>query len=568
MAESKVEIETSSEDMDKYCDACKEVGETNVVAVFFCQTCKQYQCEICNGMHKRIPSLKGHTIDSVNDQVTVNEDFGMHGIDRCENHNELAKFFCKTEDQLCCSNCVLSTHLKCVVVEIDELTGTNDTNMVELQTTIQEGMILASKLMSSSARCSKDLREDQENLIQEIDKIKVNAMQLIDTFKEEFHSETDEAISTMCHTSDSELTKSKHINEDFRRIEAFMNDVAKEGTPAQVFSAITVYTKQVSRFMTSLKQSLSQMFTLNINLDFNEKLIKFVEMTDSIATMSVERIDVFNPMELRTSYVASVDVNELRDENEPFYTGIDFLSDDRVIAVDNKNSTCVVMNGQLSVLGRNKVNKQPYDCCALADSTVAISYGNSRSHDQHISLHIVHKYHTHSVIKTFKTKASYFSLDVLNEDTLVANTIECDQPAKLVTLDEEEKDIDFPFPPKVYALGDSKTTCIPSLDILVLTDKAADKCYLWNVKENTSIVVEDERIKEPRGVCATSSGVIFVCSSATHSIVQISPKGKVLGSFQLATYCPYSVAVSRDDKKLLLFKKCERQMKLQLFKLI
>ena len=217
----------------------------------------------------------------------------MHGIDRCENHNELAKFFCKTEDQLCCSNCVLSTHWKCVVVEIDELTGTNDTNMVELQTTIQEGMILASKLMSSSARCSKDLREDQANLIQEIDQIKVNAMQLIDTFKEEFHSETDEAISTMCHTSDSELTKSKHIDEDFRRIEAFMNDVAKEGTPAQVFSAITVYTKQVSRFMTSLKQILSQMFTLNINLDFNEKLIKFVEMTDSIATMSVERIDVF-----------------------------------------------------------------------------------------------------------------------------------------------------------------------------------------------------------------------------------------------------------------------------------
>jgi len=80
-------------------------------------------------------------------------------------------------------------------------------------------------------------------------------------------------------------------------------------------------------------------------------------MTATIATMSLEKIDVFNPMEL--SLAACVDLTVLGDDSELFYSGIDFHPDDRVVSMDNSNYKWVVMNRQLSVLSRNK--KIPFD---------------------------------------------------------------------------------------------------------------------------------------------------------------------------------------------------------------
>ena len=335
--------------------------------------------------------------------------------------------------------------------------------------------------------------------------------------------------------------------------------MAKDGTPVQVWSAIHFYNKQVSQFVSSLKQSMSQLSKLNINHEFHEQLLQFVEMTDKIATMSVETVDAFTPMEL--SLTTSVNLKATVDAKEPFYSGIDVFADGRIIVVDNYNRKCNIMDCQLSVLSQTQLKIAPLDVAVFTRTNVAIS------HDRAISLYTLNGDNTLSLTRTLQTKASYFSLCALDNDTLVGSTYDCNRPAKRVALTGEEKDFDLPFPIKTYKVEENNTTYIPSLDILVVTDKEAHKCYLWNVKEKTSIVVEDDRMKEPVGVCVTSSGVIYVCSSDNHSIVQISPTGKVLGSFRLTTPWPYSVAMSRDDKQLLVFNSTVEQKKLQLFKL-
>ena len=558
MAEANIEIETSSEDVDKYCEACKEVGETNV-AVIYCKTCIQYQCDMCNGTHKRIAALKGHTVVDVNDQTAGIAAFDMQGIDKCGKHDKKLKFYCKVDDKLCCSKCV-SSHLNCGdVVDIDTFTNLNNDNMEQLRTGLQDHLTKASTVLSTIPRLPTDLRTNQENALQEIDKIKENIMQLFDTFKAEFKSSTDKAIADICQTLDSELTICKQLDENMRRVDTFLNAVAKQGTPAQVFSAIHVYNTQVDQFFTKFEQSQSQLFTLNTNLKFHEKILQFVEMTEKIATLSVEKIGVFTRMELRC--VASVDLKASATESQPLYSGIDFHADGRILAVDNCNDKCIVMDGQLSIVGETKLENKPYDVTIYAGNQVAISRGTS------ISLHTLNGDHTLTHTRTLQTKDYYGSICPLDDDTLVAITVNCDRPAKMVTVTGEEEDFDLPFPTKTYTFDKSRTTYIPSQSLLVLTDQEANKCYLWNVKEKTSIVVEDDRMKEPGGVCATSSGLIFVCASATHSIVQISPTGKVLGSFPLTTKYPYSVAVSRDDKQLLMHNNSRGHKKLQLFKL-
>ena len=70
MAESIFEIETSSEDVEKNCDACRVSGETKL-AIVYCNTCEQLQCDLCYGMHKKIPVMFGHSIVHLGDKTDI-----------------------------------------------------------------------------------------------------------------------------------------------------------------------------------------------------------------------------------------------------------------------------------------------------------------------------------------------------------------------------------------------------------------------------------------------------------------------------------------------------------------
>ena len=124
--------------------------------------------------------------------------------------------------------------------------------------------------------------------------------------------------------------------------------MAKDGTPVQVWSAIHFYNKQVSQFVPSLKQSMSQLSTLNINHEFHEQLLQFVEMTDKIAAMSYETVDL----------KATGD-----DEEDPLYYGIDYFADVGILGMYNSNSKCVVMDEELPVPWPDSVEVTTIECC-------------------------------------------------------------------------------------------------------------------------------------------------------------------------------------------------------------
>ena len=118
--------------------------------------------------------------------------------------------------------------------------------------------------------------------------------------------------------------------------------------------------KQVSQFVPSLKQSMSQLSTLNINHEFHEQLLQCVDMTDKIATMSVETVDAFTPMKL--SLTTSVNLKTTVYAKQPLYSGIDVFADGRIIVVDKSNRKCNIMDCQLSVLGRSEERRVGKKC--------------------------------------------------------------------------------------------------------------------------------------------------------------------------------------------------------------
>lgn len=292
----------------------------------------------------------------------------------------------------------------------------------------------------------------------------------------------------------------------------------------QTFTVIHILKSQIQ---TLIEDTHKSMTTVEMQVKFKEKLLPFLQANEEIATLSVTKQTVFLPVQLKL--VASLDVKKsIGDENDPFYTGLDFLECGRVIAVDNQNSKYVVLNQNLSVANRCTLDNKPLDIAVLSNNQVAIT-----SCGKTISINKIKQNETVIRTQNLVRKEKHFSVTALKNQTLVASTYECEYPATMFSLTGEKTDFDIPFKTRAYKFNESKSTYIESLNMLVVTDRFAHKCYIWNAKYKISAVVEDEQLREPKGVCATTYGLIFVCSSGTNSIVQISPQGKVLGSVKL-----------------------------------
>ena len=72
---------------------------------------------------------------------------------------------------------------------------------------------------------------------------------------------------------------------------------------------------------------------------------------------------------MKLTPVMSVDLTQSEDdEKEPLYSGIDFLPDGRLVAVDNQNKKCLVYNEKLE-----KVGSYMYQLCYWPQSVVVTS---------------------------------------------------------------------------------------------------------------------------------------------------------------------------------------------------
>ena len=60
----------------------------------------------------------------------------------------------------------------------------------------------------------------------------------------------------------------------------------------------------------------------------------------------------------------------------PFVTGLDFIADGRIAAVDNANKTCFIMNADLQRQGTAfKFERCPKDVTCYNENTLAVTLG-------------------------------------------------------------------------------------------------------------------------------------------------------------------------------------------------
>lgn len=270
---------------------------------------------------------------------------------------------------------------------------------------------------------------------------------------------------------------------------------------------------------------------------------------DSFATPTLGLVHVESNIPVVLELAASTEVTQcVGDGRVPFYSGMDFLPDGRIVLVDNKNRRLRVMSEGLEKLSMFKFRTYCHDVAVICDERVAVTRNKF--------IDILHISTTNDItfLSSIDATVRCNAVCLLNDTTLLVSTYEDRRPLRMITLSGDETDLEGLYD-KNNESDEIVGAYIRSKDMLIVTDRADGSVYFYDNKEKCSLrcIVKDDNIKEPTGVCVGPFDRLFVCSKGTHSVVQMSSSGKVLGAQKLEWMYPSTVAVSSDKTKLVVF---------------
>ncbi|KAH3801516.1 hypothetical protein DPMN_155169 [Dreissena polymorpha] len=272
------------------------------------------------------------------------------------------------------------------------------------------------------------------------------------------------------------------------------------------------------------------------------------------------------PRPVTLELLVSVDLPKTGDDKkEPLLSGLDFLPDGRLVAVDNNNMKCIILNEQLQRLGTPyKFKGSPICVVCVSHDTLCVTISG-----QEVCLLSVSTDNTISLTREINTTSMFFSICCMSPSNMVVSTYDDPRPLRMISVDGVESDFDhfLTFPMKKYEVDESRCTYVQSKNTLVLTDRLAHTVYLYDTLNRTSRAVTNENIQEPRGACPGPGDTVLVCSKDKHSIVHLTINGKILGTYPVDMKGPYSICMSKDGTRLVVSNNCKGVKKLQLYKI-
>ncbi|XP_060594373.1 uncharacterized protein LOC132748754 [Ruditapes philippinarum] len=555
------------------CQPCLN-NDKQSTAEKFCSTCGEFQCLDCSNVHYKHDYLKSHKLLNANAARTKQGSFDMKGLDQCDQHQEVLKFFCEDENQLCCSTCAIVDHRKCHnVVEIQKVAGRstyrNSSLTVELEKVRQKAKLIVASIASSKEKLDEDVKEIpnkirrmRNEVMKMFDELEISVVKDVKWFQKE----------TLEKMTMKQSQNEKYLADISTYLET-VNNVYQSGTIVQQFIVEQKMKNDIIVLDQNVDAECQGLETVIVNFDFDETLkLPPLPITDyvpgqlSLKFHLSETTDALAPVSQAMS-ITRVNSTNLKQKNnkekEPLYTGIDFLPDGRLVTVDNFNRKFLVYNEKLERVGSYQLSYMPQSVVAVSKDEVAITS------DAKLLVDIlrVNKSNDITLERTIKVTTKYGSICLKDDEHFVGGTFDHSTPVLIISSKGKEKDFNINFPNKAYPIEKSACTYIRSSDKVVLTDRDEHTVYIYDVKTNTRVVVKDEQIQEPCGVAVGPSDTILVCCNRTNSIVQVSQTGQILSSYKLDMIYPYRLCISRDKSLLAITNSCVGKIKLQKFKI-
>ena len=176
--------------MEKSNIKCSSINHKENDAILFCQDCKIYMCKKCESFHSEL--FQKHTQFNIKTNKEDKEVFT--GLCMENNHFIELKFFCKTHNKLCCSECITKIkgegygqHTDCNICPLKDIKE-------EKINKLKENIKILEDLSSNIKDSIKEMKEIIEKIEEDKDKLKLEIQNMFTKLRTLINNKEDENL--------------------------------------------------------------------------------------------------------------------------------------------------------------------------------------------------------------------------------------------------------------------------------------------------------------------------------------------------------------------------------------
>ena len=583
-------MEETQEDI---CAGCKESNK-NSKAVRFCYECRQYFCKNCCDFIHRIETFKDHPL------LELDTEAGSEHAQReirgtlikfmtCERHPEKSvAFLCRDNNRLCCVTCAFEESSKGKYVQ--ELTEfatkeDNDTKADRLISKFQKLVTLSESIITKKNEMESIEKEDTNIAIGKIRSMRQQVNDLFDSLEENVLQQCRASTKEHKIAAMDDVDMIKETVKSIKRAQTLLNKSKREDS-AKVAYAVNY---NMEKTLNNIKSTVIDMKNNCRQFGFDFKVEKVLEQVLEVGVNSTQNLAYVTEKVCPVSFpdypdkyaVVNRPVFTMKKRNvilegrkdTAIYTGVVYLSDSRMVLVDNWNNICSLISAskdfevlsscdiaehadvEPGIVGAVTTDGKSYtEFNCDAPTSVANLHGgliavNVSGRKQIYFLTTQETLRVRYQLQTPFKPHSLFGLK--NGDLAIAwkdpwsfgimSLSRNGAYEETIHLEHDKNGRQFrTF--RFLAVGEKRLHIVQPC----LVDRAV---YCFDFEGNPVFTYADDRLVFPQGVAVDSHGNIFVCDSKTACIHVLSDTGKGLRFLCESDKLFWPIAIAFDDEK-------------------
>ncbi|XP_078602833.1 uncharacterized protein LOC144876913 [Branchiostoma floridae x Branchiostoma japonicum] len=249
------------------CSIC-EVGNS---AQFYCVECADYLCQTCKDMHRRFKVSRDHKTVTIQDLKSgqASAELRARETSKCEDHNELNKFYCDTCHRVICLHCVVTAHKDHQYVEIEKAAEREGAKFKEKLVTLKNTTVLhemwiqqlqsvKDKWSAQIQRTEKQIRKQVNSIIESAKKVgndRIAQLRAMNAAREK-------QMEAAMEAAEMDLASARSCVQ-------FTDNVLEYGSPAELMSVAGELTGRLDQTAEDTNTDKSELTKNFVNLTFD-----------------------------------------------------------------------------------------------------------------------------------------------------------------------------------------------------------------------------------------------------------------------------------------------------------
>ena len=552
----------SDELYDVICGPC-QTDNLYKQAHHYCNECREYLCNSCKDVHRKLAMSKNHTIlpaKQIPAPTSGSQRLGSAPYCSC-NKNQHVEFVCEDHKEVVCNPCKMVKHRNCKTVDIQEKKAGYTTAQVnsilakitalihEFDTMQKQRKSDRKELKRLTEECKKKIKGFRLSIDAILDNLEKNVMDEVDKYDEEQSRQIDQHI-TVLTTGLQMLDTGKEQFEDAKT----------NGNKVKMFTTDVQVSRSLKEYEAMLAEMENDISELTLTFEGNKKLADFPSEITSLGSLKTtgrsqgsshkggNKSNKKAVLGKQATLQNQVRVRLSDDNDNPWISGCTFMPSGHAVLCDGENEMVKLLDKALLLREHLKLCFPPWDVSVVDDNNVIITLPYTKQ------LQYIQVFPQLKTGRTIKLDKECRGIEVFGDEIYTAQFDGSRQrEVHILDLNGNRKrklqtNVKFDYPYYITVSRSGK---------IFVSDGDCDTATVTCMSTDGNLVYQykDEELGTPRGMYVDAEDNILVCDSDSNTVQMITANGKrydTLLSSNDGIDCPYSIAYRETDDTLLV----------------